>query len=87
MAGKTPIRHCMGCNGGFEKTSLLRLVKFENKIVFDITSKAPGRGAYICRNIECLNKVKKTRRFNRVFKGPVEEKIYDILAGEIEKEI
>ncbi len=86
MAEKTPIRHCMGCNGGFEKTSLLRLVKYENKITFDNTSKAPGRGAYICRNMECLNKVKKTRRFNRVFKGPIEESIYEILAEEIERD-
>ncbi len=86
MAKKTPIRHCMGCNKGLEKSSLLRIVRIDNKVMFDHTGKAQGRGAYICKDADCLKKVIKSRRFNRVFKGPIEDSIYDIIATEIERE-
>ncbi len=86
MANKTPVRHCMGCNGGFDKFSLIRIVRIDNKVVFDPTKKAQGRGAYLCKNPDCLKRVIKSRRFNRVFKAPIDESIYEILATEIERE-
>ncbi len=84
--GKTPIRHCMGCNGGFEKPTLIRLVRTDGKVELDPTGKAPGRGAYLCSNADCLTKVKKSRRFNRVFKCAVDETIYEAITVEIEKQ-
>ncbi len=84
MAKKEPIRHCMGCNGGFEKSELLRIVKFKDgNIMFDDSGKAQGRGAYICRKAGCLAKVQKSRRINRVFKSQVSDIVYKVLQKEI----
>ena len=52
---KTPQRSCLGCGLKTDKNKLIRIVKTpEGQVVIDKTGKAPGRGAYICLNIECL---------------------------------
>lgn len=77
---RLPVRHCMGCNGAFEKTLLLRVVKNKQGLIFyDNTGKASGRGAYICRNNECLTKVVKSRRINKLFRCMIPEQVYEIL--------
>ena len=61
--GKLPERTCMGCNGKKPKKELIRIVKNkEGEINIDRTGKMQGRGAYICDNIECLEKLIKTKR-------------------------
>ncbi len=74
----------MGCNGGFEKSELLRIVKYKDgSIMFDDTGKAQGRGAYICKKSDCLAKVQKSRRINRVFKSNVSDIVYRVLEDNI----
>ena len=52
-----PQRTCMGCNTKKDKQDLIRIVKNkENEISIDKTGKKEGRGAYICDNIECLER-------------------------------
>ena len=52
---KVPLRRCIGCRRSFEKNELIRVVRTpENKIITDDTGKSNGRGAYICKNTECL---------------------------------
>ena len=48
-------------------------------ISIDKTGKANGRGAYICDNIECLEKLIKTKRLERVFETKINEQIYNDL--------
>ena len=61
-----PQRTCMGCNQKKDKKDLIRIVKNkENEIKIDRTGKLDGRGAYICDDIECLEKVIKTKRLER----------------------
>ena len=43
-----------------------------------------GRGAYVCRNAECLQKAKKTKGLDRSFKMTIPEEVYDSLTKEIE---
>jgi len=65
---KLPERTCIGCNQVKQKNELIRIVKTADNCVFiDKTGKANGRGAYICNNIECLEKAIKTKRLERTF--------------------
>jgi len=77
---KVPERRCIACNSSKPKSELLRIVKNkENEISIDETGKKPGRGAYICRNIECLNKLKKSGRLSKTFEIEISEEIYEDL--------
>ena len=77
-------RMCMGCNTKKDKRELIRIViNKEGDISIDKTGKLSGRGAYICDDIECLEKVIKTKRLERVFETKIDEKIYENLRGVI----
>lgn len=79
-----PQRTCMGCNTKKDKKDLIRIVKNkENIITLDKTGKMQGRGAYICDNIECLEKVIKTKRLERILETKILEEIYNDLRGVI----
>ena len=76
-----PQRTCMGCNA---KKDLIRVVKNKEGIIsIDKTGKANGRGAYICNNIECLEKAIKSKRLERVLETKISEEIYENLRGVI----
>ena len=76
---KTPLRMCIACRQLLEKRQMLRVVKSEDKIFLDFTSKASGRGAYVCDNPDCIKKIKKQRLLNKVFSSPVDEEIYNAI--------
>ncbi|MCI8964755.1 MAG: YlxR family protein [Clostridia bacterium] len=74
---RIPERRCVVCNTVRSKNELLRIVKNkENEILVDLTGKKSGRGAYICRSIECLEKLEKTGRLNKTFEMKIDEEIY-----------
>ena len=75
---KIPQRTCIGCNSKKDKKELLRIVKNKNgEINIDLTSKMDGRGIYICRNEECLNKAIKNKKISRTFEMEIENSIYE----------
>lgn len=77
-------RTCMGCNNKKDKRELIRIViNKEGNISIDRTGKLEGRGAYICDNIDCLDKVIKTKRLEKVFENKIDEEIYKNLRGVI----
>ena len=81
---KQPQRTCMGCNEKKDKCEFIRIVKNkDNEINIDKTGKMSGRGAYICDNINCLDKVIKTKRVERVLDIKISEEIYKDLRGVI----
>ena len=51
--------------------------------LIDRTGKKDGRGIYICDNIDCLEKVIKTKRMERTFETAISEEIYNDLRGVI----
>ena len=74
----------MGCNEKKDKKDLIRIVKNKEGIInIDKTGKLEGRGAYICDSIECLEKVIKTKRLERVLETKISDEIYDKLRGVI----
>lgn len=77
---KIPQRKCINCGNLYNKNDLLRIVNNkEMGIVIDESGKLNGRGAYICKNKECIKEVKKDNKLNRVFKQKVDKKIYEEL--------
>ena len=81
---KQPQRTCMGCNEKKDKKDLIRIVKNkDNEISIDRTGKKEGRGAYICDDKNCLEKVIKSKRLERVLEIPISKEIYESLRGVI----
>lgn len=79
---KQPTRSCMGCNTKTDKKSLIRIVKSNDGVIeVDLTGKKNGRGAYICNNEECLNKLIKSKRLERLFNQQISEDIYESIRG------
>ena len=78
------MRMCVGCREMKEKRELIRVVRNPEKtIVIDRKGKAPGRGAYLCPNSECLKKAVKQRQLERALGVPIEEEIYARLTEEV----
>lgn len=74
----------MGCNEKKDKDKLIRIVKNkDDEIHIDRNGKMAGRGAYICDNINCLEKVIKSKRLNKVLDKNISDEIYESLRGVI----
>lgn len=53
------------------KKDLKRLVVSDGEVVWDLESRLPGRGAYLCSDPDCLEIAVKRDKFARAFKQPV----------------
>lgn len=77
---KIPQRTCIGCNSKKDKKDLIRVVKNKDGVIsVDLTGKKEGRGVYICKTEECLNKAIKNKKMPRAFEMEIDEKIYESL--------
>lgn len=81
---RQPQRTCMGCNQKKDKKELIRIVKNKNdELTIDRTGKLEGRGAYICEDINCLERVVKSKRLEKVLEIKISKEIYEKLRGVI----
>lgn len=84
---KIPMRMCLGCGEMKPKKELVRVVKSpEGDISVDLTGKKSGRGAYICRCTECLNKAKKSRRLEKAFSCRIDDEVYSHMEKELSQQ-
>ncbi len=84
---KVPLRKCTGCNQMKEKRELVRVVRSpQGEVSLDLTSKKPGRGAYICKDIECLKLARKAKRIERALECTISPELYDSMEKEIEND-
>ena len=84
MPKKIPQRTCMACQEKKDKRDLVRIVRSpEGEISVDLTGKKPGRGAYICPNLECLNQVIKSKRLERSLETAISQEIYESLKEQL----
>ena len=85
---KAPERKCVGCNEHKNKTELWRVVKNKSgEVSLDKTGKADGRGAYICKSINCLKKAEKSHRLEAAFKMQIPQEIYAALENAMAEEM
>lgn len=88
MSKKAPMRMCVGCREMKDKQDLIRVIRMaDGQFCIDNKKKMNGRGAYICRNIECLETARKNRSLERSLKTRVPDEIYDELEKEIETKV
>lgn len=84
MQKKVPLRRCCGCMEMKPKQELVRVVKSNTgDVALDLTGKAPGRGAYVCRSRECFEKARKARRFEREFSVKIPDEVYSQMEEEL----
>jgi len=83
---KIPTRQCLGCNEHKPKKELLRVLRTpEGEIILDFTGKKSGRGAYICYDVKCLKKARKSKRIDKSLETEIPEEIYDKMESELEE--
>lgn len=75
---KIPQRMCIGCQSMKPKKEMTRVVRTpEGAIEIDSTGKKAGRGAYICPDLECLNKAVKAKRLEKAFQQKIDSEIIE----------
>ena len=85
MQKKIPMRQCLGCREMKPKRELIRAVKSpDGEVNLDFKGKMPGRGAYLCPNVECLKKAMKSKALERAFSVQIPEEIYEELRQQME---
>ena len=81
---KIPQRMCLGCRQMKNKKELIRVVRTpELEIILDKTGKKPGRGAYICPNLDCFSKAVKGNRLQQALKQQIPEGVVEELRREL----
>jgi predicted RNA-binding protein YlxR (DUF448 family) len=79
------MRKCTGCNEMKPKKELVRVVRSpEGEISIDLTGKKPGRGAYVCKSKECLEKARKAKRLQKAFSCEIPDEIFEKMEEELE---
>lgn len=82
-----PMRRCLGCMQSFPKKELIRLVRApDGSVSLDFHGKKSGRGAYVCRNLACFRKARKSKRFENNLECSIPDEVYSALEGELESE-
>jgi len=85
MQKKIPQRQCMGCRERKAKKELIRVVRgTDGTVSLDFSGKLNGRGAYICPDMECLQKAQKAKALERSLEVPIPEEVYLRLTHEME---
>lgn len=78
------MRMCVGCHEMKAKKELIRVVKSpEGEINVDLKGKAPGRGAYLCKNKNCVDLASKNRALEKTFSRKIEKEVYDKLKAQL----
>ena len=85
---KIPERQCLGCNGHFPKATLLRVLRSPAgeegyTVSLDFTGKKSGRGAYICKNVTCFNRARKSGRIARSLACEIPAEVYEAMEREL----
>ena len=83
---KIPLRTCVVTKEALPKKELLRVVRTpEGNVVVDETGKVNGRGAYLKKDLEVLEKAKKSKILEKRLECSIEENVYDEIKNIIEK--
>lgn len=83
---KIPMRSCVVTGEKLPKKELLRIVRTtDGKVVCDLTGKVNGRGAYIKKDVEVLERAKKSKILERRLECSISDEVYDEVRHEIEK--
>ena len=83
---KVPLRTCVVTKESLSKSELLRIVRTPyGEVLPDETGKLNGRGAYIKKDIEVLEKARKSKILEKKLECEIEDSVYDEIKEIIEK--
>ena len=86
MQKKIPIRQCVACRAKKEKRELARVVRAPaGAIAVDTRGKMAGRGAYLCKEISCLEKAVKSRALQRALGCDIPDETLETLRRQLEE--
>lgn len=81
-AKKIPMRTCVITHEKLPKKELIRVVRTPGgSVIVDSTLKANGRGAYLKKNIETIEKAKKSKALNKHLEVEVADSIFEELTN------
>jgi len=81
---KVPLRMCVGCREMKPKASLLRVVRAQDGAVsWDPKGKAPGRGAYVCRDAACFKRAVKQKQLERALDHAIDPAVFEALLAQL----
>lgn len=70
-----------------EKKSMIRVIKTnENEILLDLTGRKNGRGAYICKSVDCFEKAVSNHGLEKSLKVKIPKEIITQLREELVNE-
>lgn len=77
---KIPLRTCVVSKEKLPKQELVRVVRTpSNEVIIDLSGKANGRGAYLKKDIEIIQKARKTGILNKHLEINVSDALFDEL--------
>ncbi|MBQ3235629.1 MAG: YlxR family protein [Clostridia bacterium] len=80
---KVPMRTCIACRAEKPKKELIRIVKSKDgEFSVDKTGKLNGRGAYLCDDPNCAQKIIKKKMLKSAFGVEVPDEVYAKLTEE-----
>ena len=83
-AKKPPVRTCAGCRTARDKKELIRIVRHpDGTVTADPTGRENGRGAYLCRDVQCLAKARKTKGLERSLSVKIPDEVYEGIEKEL----
>ncbi len=83
---KIPLRTCVITKEQFPKKELIRVVRAkEGYVEVDETGKMNGRGAYIKKDLDVLEKAIKTKALEKKLECEIDESVYEEIRKIIEK--
>ena len=77
-------RRCVACRQNKQQNEMLRIARINNQYLLDCNHKLGGRGAYVCKDVNCINLTIKKKLLNRSFKSNIDVQVYEKL-GEYEQ--
>ncbi len=63
-----PVRTCVGCRSRAVRSSLVRVIAKNSRLVVDFSATEPGRGAWIHPSVDCIDRAVRRRAFGRALK-------------------
>ena len=87
MPKKIPMRQCAACREKKEKNALARVVRTPaGEVLYDAQGKVSGRGAYICKDLKCLEKAVKSRALARALECDIPDEAFAELRRQFEQQ-
>ena len=72
-------RTCIACRNKNNQNEMIRISKINGIITVEKKHSAFGRGAYICKNKDCVALVINKKLLNRAFKANLDADVYNQL--------